>query len=152
MDVKPLTTSKITNILSNDPFSKSCFIGVFPRDKLPELTSYPTCFVVNTDPSYKVGEHWLGMYFDRYRKCYFFDSFRNEPDYFKLDQFVNKNSVEVESNYYQIQDFFSNTCGHYTVFFILLITRGFSLKEILSCFNLKKFDLNDFNFFSEIIK
>ena len=109
MDVKPLTTSKITNILSNDPFSKSCFIGVFPRDKLPELISYPACFVVNTDPSYKVGEHWLGMYFDRYRKCYFFDSFRNEPDYFKLDQFVNKNSVEVEFNYYQIQDFFSPT-------------------------------------------
>jgi hypothetical protein len=52
--------------------------------------------------------------------------------------------MEIEYNYDQIQVFFSNACGHFTIFFILLFSRGFSLKDGVSCFNLKKFDLNDF--------
>jgi hypothetical protein len=43
----------------------------------------------------------------------------------------------MEYNEDQIQGFFSNTCEHYTVDFILMLTRGFSIKEIIECFNLK---------------
>ena len=71
--------------------------------------------LINTDPSYKVGEHWLGFYFDNQRKCYFFDSFGHDPEYFGLENYVDKNSTEMESNQEQIQGFFSNTCGHYTI-------------------------------------
>jgi hypothetical protein len=52
--------------------------------------------------------------------------------------------MEIEYNDDQIQGFFSNTCGHYTIFCILLFSIGFNLKDVVSCFNLKKFDLNDF--------
>jgi hypothetical protein len=144
MDVKPMTSIEISDILRKDPCSKLCFIGVFPRDQLPVITMYPVAFVLNTDPSYKVGEHWLGIYFDNRKKCYFFDSFGNEPEYFGLEKYINKYSVDCEFNNSQIQGVFSNTCGHFTIFFILFITRGYSLKDIRSCFNLKKYDLNDF--------
>ena len=144
MDTLPLTTNEIDEILRSDSFSKLNFVGVFPRDQLPTINKYPASFVLNTDPSYKVGEHWLGFYFDFHRKCFFFDSFGHDPEYFGLVNYVDKNSTEWESNQDQIQGFFSNTCGHYTIFFILIINRGFSFKEIISCFNLKNFDINDF--------
>jgi hypothetical protein len=144
MDTKPMTTEQIKEILRSDSYSKLNFLGVFPRDHLPVITVYPVSFVLNTDPSYKEGEHWLGIYFDRKRKCYFFDSFGYEPTYFGLDFYMQKYASVIEFNKEQVQGFFSNTCGHYTVFFILLITRGFTFEEIISCFNLKKFDINDF--------
>ena len=140
-----MMTHQINDILRKDPVSKLNFIGVFPRDQLPEIVVYPVSFVLNTDPSYREGEHWLGFYFDKRKKCYFFDSFGNEPVYFGLDQYIKKySSSSSEFNKNQIQGFLSNTCGHYTIFFILFIIRGFSFEEIVSCFNLKRFDINDF--------
>jgi hypothetical protein len=53
-------------------------------------------------------------------------------------------SNSVEYNEDQIQGFFTNTCVLYVVLFILMINRGFSIRKLLSCFNLKNFDLNDF--------
>lgn len=139
-----MTTNSISNILRDDPFTKTNFIGVFPRDQLPSIKYYPVSFVINTDPSYKVGEHWLGFFFDRDKTCYFFDSFGNSPEYFNLGKYTKRFANSVEYNDDQIQGFFTNTCGHYVVFFILMINRGFSIKNIVACFNLKNFDLNDF--------
>jgi hypothetical protein len=84
------------------------------------------------------------MYFDRYKTCFFFDSFGNMPEYFALLEYIDRFSSNMEYNEDQIQRSFSNTCGHYTVFFILMITGGFLIKEIIECFNLKNFDFNDF--------
>jgi len=144
MNIQAMTTNSISNILRDDPFTKTNFIGVFPRDQLPSIKYYPVSFVINTDPSYKVGEHWLGFFFDRDKTCYFFDSFGNSPEYFNLGKYTKRFANSVEYNDDQIQGFFTNTCGHYVVFFILMINRGFSIKNIVACFNLKNFDLNDF--------
>ena len=91
MDTLPLTTNEIDEILLS--FSKLNFMGVFPRDQLPTINKYPASFVLNTDPSYKVWEHWLGFYFDCHRKCFFFDSFGHDPEYFGLVNYVDKNST-----------------------------------------------------------
>ena len=41
--------------------------GVYAIDemKLIETVSYPSSFVINLDPSYKPGSHWVAVYFDR---------------------------------------------------------------------------------------
>ena len=121
MNIEAMTTNSISNILRDDPFTKTNFIGVFPRDQLPSIKYYPVSFVINTDPSYKVGEHWLGFFFDRDKTCYFFDSFGNSPEYFNLGKYTKRFANSVEYNDDQIQGFFTNTCGHYVVFFILMI-------------------------------
>jgi hypothetical protein len=59
--VTPLTSVEIDKTLRADLYYKSGFLGVFPRDKIPLIKFYPACFVLNTDPSYKIGEHWLGI-------------------------------------------------------------------------------------------
>ena len=83
------------------------------------------------------------MYFDINETYYFFDSYGNKPEYFGLKNYINRFLFNLEYNEDQIQGFFSNTCGHYTVFFLLMITRGFCVNKIMNCFNLKNFDLND---------
>ena len=139
MDTLPLTTYEIDKIFRSDSFCKLNLEGVYSRDQLPTINKYPTSFVLNTDPSYIVGEHWLGLA----TANNFFDSFGHDPEYFGLENYVDRNSIEWESNQDKIQGFFSNTCGHHTSFFLLFITRGFSFKEIISCFNLTNFDIND---------
>jgi hypothetical protein len=52
---RPLTTNDIYKNLSKDFFSKKSFIGVFARDKLPEVKYYPTSFILNTTPAYNLG-------------------------------------------------------------------------------------------------
>jgi hypothetical protein len=73
-----MTTNSIAKILREDPYSKTFFIGVFPRNQLPSIILC-CLFCYYTDPSYKEGEDWLGFYFDRNKTCYFFDSFGNRP-------------------------------------------------------------------------
>ena len=145
MKIKALTTMDIEKALFKDFFTQKCFLGVFPRDEMPSIIFYPSCFIVNTEPSFKKGEHWLAMYFDKSRNCFFFDSFGHDPSFFNMSKYIKKYSSGIKYNKDCIQDNFSDTCGHYCVFFLLLINRGFSLDRIISFFNLKYFDLNDFN-------
>ena len=145
METKPMTTNDINTILQKDYFTKFNFLGVFPRDEIPAITFYPSCFVINTEPSYKKGEHWLALFFNKSRNCTFFDSYGHDPAYFNMLNYIKRFSSEFTYNKKQIQGILSVTCGHYCVFFILLMNRGYSLSTILSCFSSKNFDLNDFN-------
>jgi hypothetical protein len=71
MDTLPLTTIEIDKIVRSDSFCRFNLMGVFLRDQLPPVNKYLPSFVLNTDPSYKVGEHLLGFYFDNQCKCFF---------------------------------------------------------------------------------
>ena len=51
------------------------FIGVYPRDALPNVGKRPVALIANTDSRYEPGEHWIaiillkdgvGEYFDSY--------------------------------------------------------------------------------------
>ena len=48
------------------------------------------------------------MYFDRYKTCYFFDSYGNMPEYFGLLEYIDRFSSNMEYNKDQIKGFFSN--------------------------------------------
>ena len=141
---RPLTTNDIYKNLNKDFYSKKSFIGVFARDKLPEVKNYPTSFILNTQPTYKPGEHWLAVYFNKDRLCEFFDSFVFPPSIYGLDKYLKSKSSDFVSNTQQIQDNDSASCGYYTIFFILLKNRNFSLDEIISFFSKNNFKLNDY--------
>lgn len=55
------------------------FGGVFPYDKLPLIINKPKSIVINLDPSYKDGSHWVGVNFDKYGRAFYFDSFGRPP-------------------------------------------------------------------------
>ena len=68
-------------ILSGDKFTKLSFKGVYAIDemKLINTVPYPSSFVINLDPSYKPGSHWVAVYFDRNGEGEYFDSFSRYP-------------------------------------------------------------------------
>ena len=59
-----MDTIEIRRKLREDYFCKGVFKDVLPIDKLPLKIKYPSSYVVNTDPSYMPGQHWLALHFD----------------------------------------------------------------------------------------
>ena len=97
-------------------------MGCFAYDERPVISNYPSCFVINTQPRSKEGEHWLSMYFDKDENCYFFDSFGNKPSYYRLYNYILANSKKWTCNLQQLQGFEPH-CGIYCIFFLLFSTR-----------------------------
>ena len=68
-------------ILSGNKFTKQFFKGVYAIDEIKSIktVSYPSSFVINLDPSYKPGSHWVAVYFDKNGVGEYFDSFARYP-------------------------------------------------------------------------
>ena len=62
----------ILKCLNKDIKTKQLFLGVFARDELPLIQKYPSCLIFNSKPRSNEGEHWLAIYFDANKRCYFF--------------------------------------------------------------------------------
>jgi len=56
-------TSQLNHLINSDLKLKNNFVGVFPRDKLPNLDK-GSCLILNTHDSFKEGEHWLAINVD----------------------------------------------------------------------------------------
>ena len=77
-----------TNIVTN-----KCTSCIFARDKLETISSNPPKItIVNTDPIYKEGKHWLLIYFNDNRTVEFFDSLGYDLDYYhnSIKKFIQK--------------------------------------------------------------
>jgi hypothetical protein len=132
---------QINAILKKDKKSKKCYLGTFPIDKLPKIFKYPTCFIINNQKSTEIGEHWLAVYFDSKKHCYFFDSFGMHPTFYNLTNYLKKKSIKINYNKLQLQSIFTEYCGYYCIIFLILKARKYSFNFILSQF--KDPDSND---------
>ena len=104
--------------------------------------SRPALIVVNEDPDYMPGSHWMGIYIDCYGFAYFFDSFGRKPRKNILD-FLKRNSTMWSYNYRVIQDVASSVCGHYCILFLLNYTLNNSVDKFLSLFKTRNPMNND---------
>jgi hypothetical protein len=135
------TINKIlnSNHQLNNLKKQKIFIGVYPRDKIPKIKSYPSCFILNTDTSTEPGEHWLAVYVDQNNECYFFDSYGNSPKFFGLDNYFSQfktltwNKIKLQGN--------SNNCGLYCILFLLYKSHN-KLQQFYLEFD-NKSDIND---------
>ena len=59
--MKSLSTKNIINEINTDVYAKRNFIGVFPRDRLPNVVSYPSSLIINTHPQGQPGEHCISQ-------------------------------------------------------------------------------------------
>jgi hypothetical protein len=128
--------SQIEEILKKEP----TFIGCLARDELPTKITYPCCFVLNTEPRKKPGEHWLAINYNDVGFCYFFDSYGQPPSIYNLDSYIKATSKKYTWNQKRIQGQ-SSYCGYYAVLFLLFLKSG-KLTEFFSKFtnNLSKND------------
>lgn len=130
---------QIKSVLSREKATKEYFLGVFPSDQLPKkIKSYPACFVCNVDKSTEPGTHWLAFYLPSSDKVEFFDSFGNEPTFFKgpISNYVSQFSL-VTFNPHTLQSNVSAVCGQYCIYFLFSRCRGKTMKNIFSQFVFK---------------
>jgi hypothetical protein len=142
--MRSLTTGDICKEIKKDIYGKRIFKGVFPRDKLPFIHTYPASLIVNTHTSEYPGEHWLAIFIDKSKHCEFFDSFGFPFKFYGFEKYITRFSLSSSSNLSQIQNLDSNACGYYCIYFILLKSRGFSIEQINSLFSQSNFILNDY--------
>ena len=140
-----LNSIQLYKILSKDKNTKVCFRGVYAINTLPKKAIYPSCLIVNTDPSNKPGSHWLAIYYYVNGEAEFFDSYGLNPNFYGLDNYLNKTSLNWTYNKKQIQSFYSNLCGYYCFFYLMFKCRGYSLDDMI--FNEKELTLFIKNYF-----
>ena len=139
-----LDTNQIFDVLNNDEFSSNIFKSVHSIDQLPNNIVYPSAYVINNKGSNHPGEHWLSVYYNNEGEAYFFDSFARGPYTYGLGKFLAKTSTKFKYNTTQIQSIFSEYCGYYCIYFILLCCRGIRPEEFLKFLFNKKLFLNDY--------
>ena len=132
-----LTTIEIDDFLRNYFTSfkhRIHYLGTFPFDQFPHqkftqpLHSYALCCVVNIDPSYKPGQHWVAFFREKDSKeIEFFDSYGYPPSSYKFEPFSQLTSV---SNTFPLQSNATNVCGHYCILFLLFRFASINLLNV----------------------
>ena len=130
-----MNSIQLNKILTTNQSTKSNFKGVFARDELPKIESYPASFILNTEKRSHPGQHWIAFYFDEKKNCNFFDSYGNNPDFFKLKSYITKYSDLLFYNKKVIQGWKSENCGFYCILFLILRSSGYSLEKICDLFH-----------------
>ena len=105
-----------------------CWLGVWARDELPELSREirPWCLILNTDPKDQPGTHWLALYSPIAGGIELFDSFGLCLRIYSLD-FLDPLHLS-----FSFQSPSSSVCGHYSIIYIYLCSRNNSLTDIVN--------------------
>ena len=114
---------------------------VLAADQLPRIIQhYPLGYIVNTEDSHLPGKHWIAFWFESPMYGEFFDSFGNGPSFYRKE-FKEIFRLSVRNYIYNdvvLQSSDSNTCGLYTMLYIILKTNGYSMKNIQHLFTKDK--------------
>lgn len=133
-----MNTEQITAVASRLMLDKGVvFLGVYPKDKVPRPTAYPACFVANTDPVTKPGEHWVAFYCMSPNYFEFFDSYGQSPSAYGFPHRTPHYNRKL------IQSLTSSVCGQYCLFYIYFRSVGYALDSIVMQFHPHDFEWND---------
>ena len=83
-----MNTLQIERLLKKDLKSKTIFKKVCALDQL-EKPTFPSAYVINSDPSSEPGEHWVAVYFDKRGRGEYFDSYGLPPTLIGLDSYMD---------------------------------------------------------------
>ena len=139
-----MNSKEIFHLMCSDHHIKKIFYGVFPRDKLPKkIYKKPGIFIINTDSSDKIGEHWVAIYLDVNGRAEYFDSYAIPPRSNDIKSFIKKNSNFCKYNTKVLQPVFSDTCGYFVFYYAYRKARGFKMQNIVSKLRMYKPNLNN---------
>ena len=98
--------------------------------------------VINLDPHFMKGSHWVALYFDSYGAAEYFDSYGRKPGTRLVQNYVKKYAIDWSHNTKMLQSPYSSTCGEYCIYYLYYKCRGRSLNHILNDFS-DDFQSND---------
>jgi len=118
------------------------FAGVYPSDKLNEIPVNQNTkrfgFIMNTDPSWKNGSHWVGVYIDKDKdnSLEYYDSFGNQPSKKFMQNIRHVISKLKPDTYLKFkvnrivsQSANSSNCGIFAALFLTNRFEGYPFKE-----------------------
>lgn len=123
------------------------FLGVLPLDQLPMRPPRrrPYCFIVNLDPSYLPGTHWIAVYVGQNRRGEVFDSFGRFPP-LSLSRWMTRNCYGWTYNQRLLQGPLTTLCGVYCIYFLHMrcfVTPHRNMHTIVREDFSNQFDVND---------
>ena len=131
---------EIISLIARDGVLKQKFHGVFAANELPNYIPVGKGLIVNCCKRSLPGKHWLAIYKSSCRQIEFFDSFGGKPGDYGLNI---KTDLLVRSNNIQLQNFFSDVCGLYCIFYLSKRVRGNGMTSIFNMFSHSNTLFND---------
>ena len=129
-----MNSVQLENLLLLDEEISKSYIGIYPIDKMPGLKNVDNFMVVNLDPSFKPGSHWVVLYKRNNKFVEYFDSTGSKPNNKIVEYLFSQNNTCIYS-YKRLQDFNSNTCGLFCLFYCYYACRSCNLESIVTCFS-----------------
>ena len=139
-----LRTGDLNSILSSHPQSGRYYLGTFAADTIPDQPTPLTCFVSNTDPQSKPGQHWVAFFVNQKGYTYYFDSYGIPPIKKNHLNFCEKSTQGYWTyNRQRLQNFTSRNCGFHCVRFIIETCRTLDPFTALSAMKSAPTNLTD---------
>ena len=131
-------TSQLRTCCKRDPFISQTFLDVFAADKIPDRLTRPSCFIANTDPSHKPGQHWIAVILRRNGESLFLDSYGNSPTHYNPLHW--RRLENLHKSPYDLQQETSTVCGDWCLYFLRVLSKNkdLSLEDVV-----EQFDVDD---------
>ena len=148
MEKITLNNRQLDFLASHDPVLEPFFFGTVPCDKLPRHPdkSNPTGYIVNTDPHYLPGKHWIALWTDG-KTCEVMDSYALPLNTYgttdPLVDWLNKHWKYVIHNGQSLQSLYSQSCGDYALMYLRARARGLSMETFVGQFSKHDYVHND---------
>lgn len=114
-----MNTTQINEILFLHPHTRKYFLGTFPSNRCPKQPKVLSCFVTNTHPDSKPGQHWVAFFVKSDGNVFYFDPYGLPPISIYHQEFLEKSSDGRGAfNKQQLQNLYSHTCGAHCINFL----------------------------------
>lgn len=125
-------TESLRRSCQRDPVISQYFLDVYGTDEVPCRALYPRCAIVNTDPIALPGQHWVGLFWPAPGQGEFFDSYAIRPQTYdaRWQCFAG-----FEQAARPIQQWTTDVCGDYTLYYLYHRCRGTPLSTIVRYFS-----------------
>ena len=125
-----MNSIQISKFMNQDKFIRNRFKGVYPIDLIPGDLTPPSIIVVNLDRSYEKGSHWIVLHYNDIECAEHFDSLGNKPDEV-LQNLLTDQRISYKYNNKRLQNYFTDTCGFFCLYYSYYSCRGWTLGKIL---------------------
>lgn len=122
--LEPLSNFQIADLCKKLQIKN--FKGVFMRDELRQACENE-CMVINTDSSSNEGTHWTCLFIKKGIPIYF-DSFGFPPP---LEVMKYCKTQNINFNTFKIQVNSEVICGHYCIYMLYKLSKGYNYYDIL---------------------
>ena len=137
--MRALSNIDLDMILKRDHVTKKGYLGAFPACEIPISKKKRYFFITNTDLHDEPGTHWTAWMVEG-DKIDFFDSFGRSPNNkqfpYEFKKFILGKKVSYSA--FRVQQYTSNTCGYFCMYYIYFRSLGLDFGNIINKFTYLK--------------